>query len=346
MMVWDECHHIAAGTWDKIFKAYPNAYHIGLTATPERLDGKGLSDWFKVMVNGPSVKWLVDNGFLAPFKLYAPSKVDMTGVRTRMGDFDKKATNELIDKPTITGDVIKEYKKLAKDKRAVVFCVSVKHSQHVASQFIASGIAAAHVDGTTPTDQRDRIIEDFSSGRIKVLCNVDLFGEGFDLPAMEAAILLRPTQSLSLYLQQVGRVLRPSEGKEQAIIIDHVANYERHGFPDDEREWNLNGRAARKRAGEKTTPIKICDACFAAQFPGTKICKYCGYEFKVEPRKVEEIDGELEEIKRDKLKKARKSEQGHASTLEDLVNLGKTRGYKNPHGWAHHIYNARKRKSG
>ena len=344
LIVWDECHHIAAGTWAKIFKKYPDAYHIGLTATPERLDGKGLKDWFDVIVKGPSVKWLIDEGWLSPYKMFAPSKLDMTGVKKQMGDFAKKEVNELIDKPTITGDVIKEYLKVAKDKRAVVFCASILHSKHVAEQFNACGVSAVHVDGETSIDERDAAIANFKEGKIKVMCNVDLFGEGFDLPSLEAVILLRPTQSLGLYLQQVGRALRIYEGKNHAIILDHVGNHERHGFPDDEREWSLDGKKGRTKKGEKVQPIKVCDSCFAAQFPGAKVCKHCGYEFKIEPRSIQEVDGELEEIDPNVLRKKRKSENIRAESLEDLIALGRSRGYKSPEGWAYHIHKARTSK--
>lgn len=344
LVVWDECHHVAAGTWDKIFQAYPDAFHIGLTATPERLDGKGLNKWFDVMVKGPSVSWLIEHGYLAPYRLYAPSDLSLEGVRTRMGDFDKKQIAEAVDKPRITGDAVREYRKVSDGKRAVVFCVSVKHSHHVVDEFNAAGIPAVHVDGESSVDQRDRAIALFAEGKIKILSNVDLFGEGFDLPAIETAILLRPTQSLGLYLQQVGRVLRPYPGKDEAIILDHVGNYERHGLPDEEREWSLLGRAGRGQ--QKTTGIgvKVCDQCFAAQLPGRERCQYCGFQFEKQHREVEQVDGELTEIDPNIIRMKKKREQAKAETLEELTELGVQRGYKRPRMWAKHVFNARQVK--
>lgn len=342
LVIWDECHHIAANSWEKIFKAYPKAFHIGLTATPERLDGKGLRKYFDQMIEGPTVEWLIENKYLAPYRLYAPGSVSLEGVRKQMGDFRKSDLISVVDKPRITGDAIREYKKVADGKRAVVFCVSVKHSQHVVKSFNDAGVSAVHVDGDSHSSVRDAAIERFAKGEIKVLSNVDLFGEGFDLPSIEACIMLRPTQSLGLYLQQVGRALRPSPGKDEAIILDHVGNYERHGLPDEKREWSLDGRIGRN-SGKKTDgpSLKVCDNCFAAQPPHADKCKYCNFEFQKQPRSVEEVEGELVEVDPKVVQMKRKKEQKQAKTFEQLVEIGKQRGYKKPYGWAKHVFNAR-----
>lgn len=343
MIIWDECHHIAAGTWSKIFKHFPSAYHIGLTATPQRLDGKGLDDWFDTMVEGPPVSWLIENKFLADYKLFAPSSISMNGVKKSMGDFQRAATAEIMNRPTITGNAIKEYLKTAKGKRAVVFCVSIEHSKSVVAQFNAAGIPAAHVDGGANNNERDYKLHQFREGKIKILSNVELFGEGFDLPSIEAAILLRPTQSLGLYLQQVGRVLRPSPGKEVAIILDHAGNCERHGLPDQPRDWSLNGRASRARSADGPA-IKICQACFAAQPPGPS-CRFCSVVFEGKPREVVEVDGELVEMNPKLRSWLNKRKQGLARTEEELVQIGKERGYKRPRLWARHVYRSRMLKN-
>lgn len=345
LVIWDECHHIAAGSWEKIFKAYPNAFHIGLTATPERLDGKGLRKYFSEMIRGPEVSWLIENGYLAPYRLYAPGSVSLENVRKQMGDYRKADLISVVDKPRITGDAIKEYQKVADGKRAVVFCVSVKHSEHVVSSFNAAGIRAVHVDGESDPYTRDQALKDFADGKIKILSNVDLFGEGFDLPSIEAVILLRPTQSLGLYLQQVGRALRPSPGKSEAIILDHVGNYERHGLPDELREWSLDGKKGRLQNKDASGPsLKVCDNCFAAQMPGATSCRYCNHEFPIKPREVEQVDGELVEVDPKQAQIKRKREQASAKTFDELVEIGKQRGYKRPYGWAKHIFNARQQK--
>jgi len=347
LIVWDECHHIAAGTWSKIFKEFKDSFHIGLTATPERLDGKGLADHFQVMVKGPSVRWLIDNKYLSEYKLYAPSKVSLTGVHTKMGDFVKSELTELYDKPTIIGDVIHEYKNRSEGKRAVAFCCSVDHSRHVVETFRLAGITAEHVDGESTEEERDGAIARFRAGETKVLSNVDLFGEGFDLPAIECAILLRPTKSLGLYLQQVGRALRPSPGKTHAIILDHSGNCERHGMPCQNREWTLEGRATNKKKSETTKSVKLCSKCFAAQYPGRLNCQYCNTAFEINSREIEHKDGTLEEVTPEMMaqRKAQKeAEMFSAKTLNDFIALAKKRKYRHPYFWAKIQFSAQQKK--
>jgi len=252
-IVWDEVHHLGAKSWEKIFFHFPDAYHIGLTATPERLDGKGLDKYFDELLCGPTTKWLIEQGYLSDYNAFAPSTINVAGVHTRMGDFKKNELEEAADKPTITGNAINEYVKHAKGKRLIIFCVSIKHSKHVVDSFNAQGIRAAHLDGESHQYDRDRMINKFRKGEIQVLSNVELFTEGFDVPAIEAVSLLRPTQSLGLYLQMVGRALRPSD--EKAVIFDHSGNIARHGLPDDERAWSLFGKAERLKREKESHQI-------------------------------------------------------------------------------------------
>lgn len=342
-IAWDECHHCSAGSWSKLYHSHPNAYHVGLTATPQRLDGTGLRKYFSNIVYGPPMPWLIENKFLVPYKLYAPSTVNLSTVHTAMGDYVRAELEVLFDKPTITGDAIKHYKSLALGKRAVVFCVSIEHSKHVVENFKKSGIPAAHVDGETPVDERDLQIRRFKHGEIKVLSNVELFGEGFDLPSLEVAILLRPTQSLGLYLQQVGRALRPSPGKQNAIILDHAGNCQRHGLPDDEREWSLDGRD-KKRSNDKNISVKVCPKCFAAQYAGAAACKYCGYEYEKQFRDITEREGTLIEVDLKSARIKRSIEQSTAHTKQALIEIGIKRGYKFPERWAHFVWQSRQAK--
>lgn len=342
LIVWDESHHVGAASWSRIKEAFPDAFHIGLSATPQRLDGKGLGKWFEEIIHGPSVAWLIEKGFLSPYKLYAPSStINTDDISIRMGDFLQKDLAIAADKPTITGDAIHHYRKYADGKRAIAFCVSIEHSKHVAQQFLNAGIPAAHVDGETEVAERDRILAEFEAGKIRVLSNVELFGEGFDVPALECAILLRPTQSLGLYLQQVGRTLRVFPGKATAIILDHAGNCQRHGLPDEARDWTLEGitRGAKKKT--EGAPVKICPKCFAAQFSGSAECRFCGFVFAVESRVVEEVKGELREVDVEEIRRIRNREQSKAASLDDLIALGKERGYKRPYHWAKHVFNAR-----
>jgi len=340
----DEAHHAAAKTWARVISAFPSAYKVGLTATPCRLDGKGLNDFFDSMVRGPSVRDLIDGGWLCDYKLFAPSVPNLSSVHSRMGDYIKSELLQVMDKPTITGSAINEYTRRADGKRAVVFAVSIEHSRHVVEEFRARGIPAEHVDGETEQGERDRAIDRFRRGETLVLSNVELFGEGFDLPAIECAILLRPTQSLGLYLQQVGRALRPSPNKSHAIILDHANNAATHGLPDSDREWTLTG-FDRKAKEQKSGPsIKICPSCFAAQLPGSTTCRFCGQDFPSKPRVIEQVEGELVEIDTEKLRAARIIEQAGATSLSELIEIGKQRGYKRPHWWARQVFMGRQRK--
>lgn len=341
LVVWDECHHLAAGTWSKLFSNFSSAFHIGLSATPQRLDGQGLGKFFKQMVCGPSVENLIKGGYLSDYRLYAPSKVNLDGVHTRMGDYVQSEVTSIIDKPGITGDVIAHYKKLCAGKRAVVFCVSVAHSKHVVEQFNLAGIKAAHVDGETAQEERDATIKGFRDGHISLLSNVELFGEGFDVPSIEATILLRPSQSLALYLQQVGRGLRPAPGKAQAIILDHVGNCERHGLPDEDRSWSLDGHRdnGKKKAGSSS--VRVCPKCFACQFSGRPACQFCSFVFEKSPREIDQKEGELSEIDKEAIRRQRMKEQGSALDRNALLALAIKRGYKSPHGWVAHILRSR-----
>lgn len=343
LIVWDECHHIAAASWAEIFAAYPDAFHIGLTATPERLDGRGLNQFFDCMVRGPSVAWLIEQGYLSPYRLFAPARPQLEGVHSRAGDYARNELAAVMDRPKITGDALEHYQRLAPVRRALVRCVSILHSQHVVEQFQAAGVPAMHVDGETDARVRDDAVRAFERGDLRVLSNVDLFSEGFDLPAIEVAIDLRPTESLTLWLQFCGRALRTSEGKTEALILDHAGNAARHGLPDDEREWSLLGRRRGKRAGgEQSVAIRECPQCYATNPAVNTTCFACGHVFAGAPREVLEVAGELAEVDKAAARRVRLREQARAETLDDLIALGRSRGYKAPEAWARHLFEARK----
>jgi len=337
------CHHAVSKTYIEVFARWPEAKFIGVTATPERLDGKGLGSMFDRMVMGPSVQWLIDNGFLARPVYYAPRETpDLSHVHKVAGDFDRAETEEIIDTPRITGDAVIHYRRFCGGQRAVAFCISVAHAQHVAEQFCAAGVPAASIDGSLDPEVRAQRVADLTAGKILVLTSCELISEGFDLPAVNAAILLRPTHSLSMHLQQLGRALRPYPGKTHATILDHVGNCLRHGLAEQERAWDLEGREKRTK---KSTPVetKQCSKCFAI-FTGT-VCPQCGQQREVTGREVEEVDGELQRLSIEDIaaKREARREEGKCRTLEDFKALARERGYKP--GWAYFRWQARQRKS-
>ena len=351
LIIVDEAHHaIAASTWGNVIKACPNARLLGVTATPVRLSGEGLNDLFECMVQGPTVKELIDMKALSPYRLFAPAGVDLSGVHTKMGDFVRSELVEAMNKRSITGDAVAHYKRLAPGKRAICFCCSVEHAENVAAQFREAGITAASIDGSMDKVLRQQVLASFSSGDILVLTSCDLVSEGFDVPAIEVAILLRPTKSLGLYLQQVGRALRIFPGKDEAIILDHANAVRTHGFPDDDRAWSLQGSEKRKNAKKSEVPVKGCPVCFATVPSAVTHCS-CGHEFQVVAREIEEVEGDLVEMTpearaqlREKAIKQRKQEQGRSQTFEDLVRIGKARGMKRAELWAKHVLRARAAK--
>lgn len=342
LIVFDESHHIGAASWSAIFNRFPRARVLGLTATPWRLDGVGLGNWFTAMVLGPTTAELIAEGALSPYRLFAPATPDLSGIAMAQGDYQRGALAKAMDKPQIVGDAIGHYLKLCAGKRAVAFAAGVENSQHIAAQFRAAGIAAEHVDGAMSVDERDAAVERFRRGETLVLSNADLFGEGFDVPAIEAAILLRPTKSLSLHLQQVGRALRPCEGKSEAIILDHAGNSLTHGLPDDDREWSLEDRERRKRAAPSEVSIKQCGNCFFVHRPAPK-CPQCGTVYEVKARAIEVVEGELAEVRKVAQQRQRRMEEADCHTLDDWRALAQQRGYKP--GWAMHRWQARQRRA-
>lgn len=339
LIIIDECHRSCSPTYQKILEAYPRAVVVGLTASPQRTDGKGLDEVYDNLVLGPSVGELMELGFLCRYELYAPpSVVDMSGVKTKMGDYDRHQTEEAMDKPTITGNAVGHYIALKNNPRCVVFCVSRNHSDHVAAEYNAAGIPAESVHGATPSAVRSAALDRFRDGATRVLCGVDLFVEGLDIPSVEVVQMLRPTQSLIIYLQAIGRGLRPSKGKDKLIILDHVNNSQRHGLPCDEREWSLEGkkRGSRQASDPEDISIKQCQQCWHVFKAGPDCCPKCGAPVQLSPREIEVIEGELQKIEIEKQRQAEKRERGKARTLQELAELGKQRGYKP--GWAAQLF--------
>ena len=346
LIIIDECHRSAASTYQKILEEYPNAMVIGLTATPSRTDGKGLDGTYQELVQGPTIRQLIDAGYLCDYEIFAPpSPLDLSDVKTKMGDFDKKQLEHEVDKPTITGDAVATYKKHANGKRAAVMCVSIRHAEHVMESYNAAGIPAEMLEGKMTNKEREAVINRLRSGETLVVTAVNLLIEGLDVPSLEVIQWLRPTQSLIVFMQGNGRGFRVSDGKEKLIILDQVGNWKRHGLPDDDREWTLEGRKKgkkRKEDDEADVSIQQCKHCFHIFRPGVAVCPSCGKPVEVRQKaEIEVVDGELERIDVTALRKQAKQEQGAARDLVDLVKLGQRRGMKNAAIWAAHVFASR-----
>lgn len=354
LAIIDEAHHCGAAGWALVVEWLKShgTIIIGLSATPKRLDGQGLDAYFNDMVMGPAVSWLIENGHLSPYKIFAPPPPPE--LKARGKDDGRGEQAKVLDKPKLTGDVVKHWQKHATGMRTVGFACNVKHSLHMVEAFNAAGIPSAHLDGNTPKGERKRIIQDFAAGRILVLWNVSLFGEGFDLAAIaqqdvtiDCVILNRKTQSISLFLQMVGRALRPYLGK-LAIILDHAGNTQMHGFPDDDREWTLEGKQKGEAANDNAPPPPItCDGCYnQIKRPTPPKCPHCKKLLLAECKPIEVADGELKEVTEADKRATRvrlKAEQAECKTLDELVNFARKQGYKYPQKWAQHVHGNRRR---
>ncbi len=356
----DECHHSGAAGWALVIKWLVDngSQIIGLSGTPQRHDGAGLDAHFDELVLGPAVAWLMAEGHLSQYAIYAPSAPDMQGVKKFMGEWAKADTEERMKKPKLTGDIIDHWKKLAPGKRTIGFAVTVAHSIYMTDLFNAAGIQAAHLDGKTPKAERKRIIQDFAAGRLCVIWNVGLFGEGFDLSAIaqmditiDCIIDAAPTLSLPWYLQKVMRPMRPAPNKE-AIILDHAGNSNRHGYPDDEREWSLEGRGKGKKAANDNAPPPpvTCDKCFRQiRRPLPEFCPtdWCKKRLVAEVKPLEVAAGELAR-KTEADKRATRArllqEQSDCKDIGALADLFRRRGSKNPVYQAGKVWGARAKK--
>lgn len=348
-IICDEAHHATAGSWATIIKAYPDAKIIGVTATPCRLDGRGLGHVFDEMVIGPQVADLIRDGYLSRIKYFCPATVDTSGLKKRMGEFKSNEVDKMVNLPRVTGEAVDYYRRLCDRQPAVAFCASIKHSEHVAETFRAAGYRWTSLDSRMTPEARREAVIGLGNGALHGISSCDIISEGFDLPIVSAAILLRPTASLSLFLQQVGRVLRIAPGKTHATIIDHVGNVgamrggewvERHGFAEDVREWSLEGRV--KRA--KGAAVTLCGRCYAVLPFGARQCLNCGWvrpEKETKPEKTG-ADAELKQVDVERAKAALSKSIKQARSLEDLQKIAKRQGYAQ--GWAWHRWNARTKK--
>jgi DNA repair protein RadD len=352
LIIVDEGHHCTKdNTWGRILARWGGARRLAVSATPVRLDGRGLGEVFDTMIAGPSMKSLVDAGHLAATEVYAPPmKADLSGVKTVAGDFDKHELAVRMDRSQVCGDAVAHYERLGQGRPGIAFCASLAASEHLADAFRAAGVPAEAIDGKMDDKKRDGILGRLASGETRIVTSVDLISEGFDCPDAAVAVLLRPTKSLGIFLQQVGRVMRPADGKGLALVLDHVGSVHTHGLPDADRVWTLEGR--KKKKGERLPPVARCPVCFACFPPGPEACPMCHAELPVRERKgPEAVEGTLERVTGDRWEERRAlvrqhaREQAECRTVEELVALGVRRGYGNPKGWAWRVAAGRRQRA-
>lgn len=341
LLIVDEAHHARARTYRRIVDACPGAVVLGLTATPCRGDGRGLGNVFEVMVECPPVPDLIGLGYLVATKVYAPTEPDLTGVRIERGDYVEKQIAAVMDRPALIGDVVTHWHRLAERRRTVVFASGVAHSVHLRDEFRRSGVWAEHIDGSTPSDERDGILARLARGEVEVVSNAMVLTEGWDCPEVGCLVLARPTRSVALFRQMVGRAMRTAPGKSDAILLDHAGAVFQHGLPEEPVAWTLDtdrraeNPAQTARANGQAARLTNCPECAAVRWAG-KPCSVCGWRPVPRPAAVDVADGELGRVQNGRA-------QGHAHSAAEqlrffrqLLWMANERGYK--HGWAAHKF--------
>lgn len=333
LVIVDEAAHVLKkNKWGRALQLFPKATIIGVTATPQRLDKKGLGSdndgVFDKMIEGPKVSWLIENGFLSKYKIVAPPsdfEKYLGHVKSNQSDYSNEVISDAANKSRIVGDVVENYIKFAKGKQTIVFAPTLESAEKMEQSFTQSGIPAKLLSSLSTDKERFDGVQDFKNNKIQVLLNVDLFDEGFDIPVapgkkiVEAVIIARPTMSLTKFLQQVGRALRPAPNKEYALIIDHVGNIKRHGLPDKQRKWSLDRPEKRNKT---SSLVRVCTSCSAAYERTESKCPYCGTPAivagggggRVPPQ---EVDGDLELIDPDTIR-----EMNDATILDAPERVG------------------------
>jgi DNA repair protein RadD len=316
IVVIDEAHHARAATYGKIIEAYPDAVILGATASPWRIDGKGLREMFEEVVVAARPRELIDAGHLVNYTGFAYDHPDLRGVERTRTDYKQAGLEIVMGSKPIVGNIVEQYRQHALGGRAVVFAVSIEHSIALRDRFLEAGIEAEHVDGETPEGDREAILERFKNGKTRVLCNVNVLTEGVDVPNIECVILARPTQSLTLYLQMVGRGLRPAclvccryvhplapacgvcgstLVKRFARIHDHAGCILEHGAPDLDRDYSLESdtRPKNKSEGEdeEDRPLRTCEECLRIYDSADRCCPSCGHANTKQRKPPREVEG-------------------------------------------------------
>lgn len=338
LVIVDEAHLGMSEARQRLLGRWGNALRVGLTATPSRKDGLALGMLYDTLLVPTTVGRLTDDGHLVPARYYSWPTPDLRGVKTIAGDYSAQALERIaLSGPELLGDIVTTWLAHAADRRTVVFATGIDHSMALSAAFCAQGVAAEHVDAQTPHAVRAGIMARFKAGKTQVLTNCFLAAYGFDAPAISCVVLARPTKSLGLYLQMLGRGLRPMDGKADCLVLDHAGCVHRHGFAADERDWTLDGKYALSEPTGATKPEKKpheCPQCHAV-FRGQATCPACGFELKPKAVLVPTLDGELVEVGQ----RAAIDRAIQRRFYAELRGFAGVKGYKP--GWAWYKYQER-----
>ncbi len=304
VVILDEAHRSLSNSYLELKNHYPKAIFLGLTATPCRSDGGGLGNFYEELIEISNPRELIDLGFLVPTRIIAPRLPDLRGLKIKQGDYESEELGKRM--VPMIGDMVSDWETYAKDRKTVIFAVNVAHSKYIQEQFYHNGYACEHLDGETPTDRRDEILENLKSGKTQIVTNCQVLSEGWDEPTVSCVILARPTLSYGLYLQMAGRICRPSDGKKEALIIDHAGSVYKHGFPQDSGGWELTeevkiDKIKNERLKKEPHPV-TCAECFTV-YTLKENCPNCGCRPTTQSKTVMMEEGRLYEVKREAEKK-------------------------------------------
>jgi superfamily II DNA or RNA helicase len=343
IIIIDEAHNSTAPTYRSVIERHKGNMVVGFTATPCRQSGHGLGTLYDALVNVATIEDLTRQGYLVPVRYYAPSEPDLSGVKITAGDYNEKQLDVVMRKPKLVGDIVENWLRIAKGQQTVVFTTTVAHSVAVCDAFMFAGVNAEHVDGRTDKDEREAILNRFTNGDTTVLCNCCVFTEGVDIPSISCVVMARPTKSLALYMQTIGRGMRPHEGKQHMTYIDHAGACYEHGPVHEITEWSLDestkntNKKNDERKERESRPI-TCEMCCCV-YTGRIKCPDCGTvpDVKKMPKDVEYIDATLGEVcfKTKKVKK-KASNEDKQKWYAQLLGYAETKGYST--GWAAHKY--------
>lgn len=353
LIIIDECHHATSNSFQRVLSAYSGVPLVGFTATPARLDGKPLGAIFDCLIVGVDYSYLIQNNYLVNYDYFSPDlNFNFSEWKLKSGDFDTTDNAIHLDKKAIYGDILK-YIDLS--KKTIIYSPTVEYSKKLEAQINEHFNAkiSAEFNGKTPQPERDRIINDFKNDKIKILINVDLIGEGFDVPSCDCVFLLRATQSLTLFIQQAGRALRadPSNPNKKASIFDFVGNIYRFGFPDAPRAWSLSStikNTHKHETAHDSLIIRTCPQCLRSFTPSqmlpNRLCPFCKTYLPLNTREIQvQQKKELALINRDQLMHNRR-DRGRCRSFQQLKKLGESRGYAHPAQWAYYVLKNRKNK--
>jgi DNA repair protein RadD len=339
LVIVDEAHHARAQTYRDIIEAYPEATLLGVTATPCRGDNRGLGDDFDVLLETPDVAALMALGHLVPAVVYAPVNPDLRGVEVRRGDYAPGQLQERMNTEKLVGDIVEHWFKHAGGRRTIAYASGVQHSVFIRDEFRRAGVIAEHLDGSTPADERDHILRELATGSVEIVSNYGILTEGFNAPDVGCLILARPTKSLGLYRQMIGRGLRAAEGKEDCVVLDHSGAVFRHGLPDEPVTWSLSPdhrvetKAQKARAKQHAPALVNCPECSAVRLEG-RACPVCGWRPRPKAKPVNIADGQLGIVDRNRLAATPGTDAAKFHAM--LVYIARERGYKP--GWVAHKY--------